>query len=51
MDCLDPQGDLIMFYDEDNSQESLIWSVGLAKQSLSGVEIILEKITVMRNTI
>jgi hypothetical protein len=25
MDCLDPQGDLIMFYDEDNSQESLIW--------------------------
>ena len=26
MDCLDPQGDLIMFYDEDNSQQSLIWS-------------------------
>ena len=25
MDCLDPHGDLIMFYDEDNSQESFIW--------------------------
>ena len=25
MDCLDPQGDLINFYDEDHSQESPIW--------------------------
>ena len=24
IDCLDPQGDLIMFYDEDHSQESPI---------------------------
>ena len=25
MECFDPQGDLITFYDEDQSQESLIW--------------------------
>ena len=25
MDSLDPQGDLINFYDEDNSRESMIW--------------------------
>ena len=25
MDCLDPQGDLITFYDEDHSQDSPIW--------------------------
>tara|TARA_Y100001937_G_scaffold8532_1_gene10538 strand:- start:345 stop:548 length:204 start_codon:yes stop_codon:yes gene_type:complete len=24
MECCDPQGDLINFYDEDNSQESII---------------------------
>ncbi len=25
MECYDPQGDLINFYDEDHSQESIIW--------------------------
>jgi hypothetical protein len=25
MESTDPQGDLINFYDEDNSQECLIW--------------------------
>ena len=25
MECCDPHGDLINFYDEDNSQESIIW--------------------------
>ena len=26
MESTDPQGDLIMFYDEDHSQESPIWT-------------------------
>ena len=25
MECYDPQGDLLNFYDEDNSQECIIW--------------------------
>jgi hypothetical protein len=26
MECYDPHGDLINFYDEDHSQESPIWA-------------------------